>query len=57
VADDPTILALFDGAPQAASAGLTASDQAVLKSVYATEQKSVMQRSQIAQDMVRTIAP
>lgn len=54
--DDPTILTLFDKNPQAASAGLTAWDQAFLMSIYASEQKSVLQRSQIAQDMVRETA-
>jgi hypothetical protein len=56
-ADDPTILTLFDRAPQAASPGLTQWDQAFLKSVYATEPKSVLQRSNIASDMVRQIVP
>ena len=55
--DAPSILTLFDKAPQEASPGMTEWDQAFLKSVYATEQKSVVQRSQIALGMVRDIAP
>jgi hypothetical protein len=55
--DDPTILALFDKAPETASPGLTDWDQAFLKSMYAAEQKSVVARSAIARDMVRNIAP
>jgi hypothetical protein len=53
--DAPTILKLFDGAPQAAPTGMTEWDQAFLKSLYATEQKSKLQRSQVAQAMVREI--
>ncbi len=55
--DAPTILRLFDGAPQAAPTGMTDWDQSFLKSLYATEQKSTLQRSQIARAMVRAIAP
>jgi hypothetical protein len=55
--DDPTILTLFDRPPQTASPGLTQWDQAFLKSVYETQPKSILQRSNIAQDMVRTIVP
>jgi hypothetical protein len=55
--DAPTILALFNGAPQTAPAGITDWDKAFLKSLYATEQKSKVQRSQIAHQMVREIAP
>jgi hypothetical protein len=54
---DPTILALFDTAPQAASAGLTDWDRTFPKAMYAAEQKSVVARSSIAEDMVREIAP
>jgi hypothetical protein len=54
--DDPTILTLFDADPKTASAGLTEWDQAFLKSIYAAEQKSVLERSAIAQEMVRDIA-
>ncbi len=57
LAGDPTILALFDTGPQAASAGLTDWDRAFLKSVYESEQKSVLLRSQLAHDMVAEIAP
>jgi hypothetical protein len=55
--DAPTILKLFDGAPQAVPTGMTEWDQAFLKSLYATEQKSKLQRGQIARSMVREIAP
>jgi hypothetical protein len=55
--DAPTILKLFDGAPQAAPAAMTDWDQAFLKSLYATDQKSKLQRSQIAHQMVHDIAP
>jgi len=57
VAGDPTILTLFDADPQAASPGLTDWDRAFLKSFYAVEQKSVVARSSLAEDMIRTIAP
>jgi hypothetical protein len=53
--DAPTILKLFDGTPQAAPAGMTDWDQAFLKSVYATDQRSNLQRRQIAGAMVRQI--
>jgi hypothetical protein len=55
--DTPTILKLFDGAPTAAPAGLTAWDQAFLASLYTTDQGSRLQRSQIAHSMVRILAP
>ncbi|HUN25939.1 MAG TPA: hypothetical protein VMU67_06480 [Steroidobacteraceae bacterium] len=55
--DVPTILKLFDGTPQAAPAGLSAWDLAFLKSLYATEQRSKVQRALIAQQMVRSIVP
>jgi hypothetical protein len=55
--DAPTILKLFSGAPQAAPAGMSDWDQAYLKSLYATEQRSRLRRSQIARSMVREIAP
>lgn len=54
--DAPTILKLFDGAPQAAPVGMTEWDQTFLKSLYATEQKSMLQRGEIAGDMVHDIA-
>jgi hypothetical protein len=57
LANTPTILKLFDGAPQAAPAGMTDWDQASLKSLYATEQASRLQRSQIAHQIEREIAP
>jgi hypothetical protein len=57
VGDNPSILKLFDAAPQAAPAGLTDWDQAFLKSLYVTDQKSHLQRSQIAREMVREIVP
>jgi hypothetical protein len=55
--DAPTILKLFDAAPQAAPAGMTEWDQSFLKSLYATDQKSHLQRTQIARAMVRDIIP
>jgi hypothetical protein len=55
--DAPTILTLFGGAADAAPAAITVWDQSFLKSLYATEQTSKLQRSQIARDMVRTLAP
>jgi hypothetical protein len=55
--DAPTILTLFNEAPEAAPAGMTDWDQTFLKSLYATDQKSKQQRSQIARQMVREIAP
>lgn len=53
--DTATILKLFDGAPQQAPASLTDWDQAFLKSLYTTDQKMKMQRSQIAHQMVHEI--
>ena len=55
--DAPTILTLFNGAPETAPAGMTDWDQTFLKSLYATDQKSKQQRSQIARSMVRDMAP
>ena len=55
--DAPTILTLFSAAPQAAPTGMTDWDQTFLKSLYATEQTSRLQRGQIARQMVREIAP
>jgi hypothetical protein len=55
--DASTVLKLFDGAPKAAPAGLTDWDQNFLKSLYSTEARSKLQRSQIARSMVREIAP
>ena len=53
----PSILTLFDGPPEAASAGMTDWDRAFLKACYSTEQKLVLQRSEIARGMVASIAP
>lgn len=47
----PTILALFDGRPADAAAGLTTWDAAFLRGVYQTDQASTMQRSTIAQQV------
>jgi hypothetical protein len=55
--DAPTILKLFDDAAQGAPTGMTEWDQTFLKALYATEQKSKLQRSQIAHSMMREIAP
>jgi hypothetical protein len=52
-----SILTLFDGAPKEAPSGTTAWDHTFLKSLYDTEQKSKLQRSQIAHQMVHEIAP
>jgi hypothetical protein len=53
--DAPTILNLFDGAPQAALAGMSGWDQAFVKSLYATEQRVTVQRSELALGMLREI--
>ena len=55
--DAPTILTLFNAAPETASTGLTEWDQTFLKSLYSTERISKQQRGQIARQMVREIAP
>jgi len=44
LADAPTILKLFDGAPQAGPAGMSDWDRAFLKSLYATDARSHAQR-------------
>ncbi len=54
--DAPSILKLFDAAPQTAPAGATDWDLAFLKSLYTTEQKSKLQRRLIANGMVRDLA-
>jgi len=54
--DAPTILTLFDRTPQSAAAGMTDWDRAFLKAWYASEQKSKLQRSEIALEMVHDIA-
>jgi hypothetical protein len=55
LADAPTILRLFGGVPQEAPAGMTEWDRAYLKSLYATEQSSKVQRDLIAKGMLREI--
>jgi hypothetical protein len=55
--DSPSILKLFSGTPQAASAGMTDWDEAFLKALYDTDQRINKQRGQIARDMVRVLAP
>jgi hypothetical protein len=55
--DAATILRLFAGTPQQAPAGMTDWDRAFLKSLYATDQKMKLQRSQIAHQMVHDIDP
>ena len=55
--DAPTILTLFNRPAREASAGITEWDQAFLKAVYSTDQKSVVQKSEIASDMMRVIVP
>ena len=55
--NDPTILTLFDKAPDGASPGMTDWDRSFLKSMYSTEQKSVLQRSEMALQMVHDISP
>jgi len=52
VGEAPTILKLFDGKPEA-PAGMSNWDRSFLKSLYVTEQKSKLQRSQIAGEMQR----
>jgi len=53
--DAPTILQLFADASDVAPAGLSAWDRAFLRSLYATEQRSQLQRGEIARAMVREI--
>jgi len=55
--NDPSILTLFDAAPQSASAGLTPWDQAFLRAVYTTQQKSMLLRTAIVDGMVDIVAP
>jgi hypothetical protein len=55
LSDAPTILRLFDGAPQAALPGMSDWDQAFVKSLYATEQTVTVQRGEIARGMLREI--
>jgi hypothetical protein len=53
----PTILTLFSRPPGTAPPGMSDWDRNFLKSLYDTEQKSRLQRSQIAHQMVREILP
>jgi hypothetical protein len=53
----PTILHLFDMTGEASPQGLNDWDQALLKSLYTTDQKSVMQLSQIETRMLQSVAP
>jgi hypothetical protein len=55
LSDAPTILRLFDGAPQAALPGMSDWDQAFVKSLYATEPSVTVQKSEIARDMLLEI--
>jgi hypothetical protein len=52
-----TILKLFDGQPQAAPAAMSEWDQALLRSLYATNEESKQQRGQMARQMLDTIVP
>jgi hypothetical protein len=54
--DAASVLKLSDGGSQYASSGFTEWDQAFLTSVYATDQRSRLQRHQIARRMVRELA-
>lgn len=51
--DAPSILKLFDGAPEAAPPGMTDWDQAFLKFLYATDPQLKVQKRLIAHDMAR----
>jgi hypothetical protein len=56
--DAPTILKLFDGgSPENALPGMSTWDEAFLKSLYTTEQKSRLQRQSMARVIVDEIAP
>jgi hypothetical protein len=55
LSDAPTILRLFDGAPQAAPARMSDWDQAFVKSLYAAEQRVTVQKSEIARGMLSEI--
>lgn len=55
VGDAPTILKLFDGAPQDVPEGMTDWDRAFLKSLYATDSTSKGQRGQIAHSIVHDV--
>ena len=51
----PTILRLFEGAPQAAPPGMSDWDRAFIKSLYASEARLTVQKSEIARAMLREI--
>ncbi len=53
--DAPTILKLFDGAPQTALPAMSEWDQAFLRSLYAVDQTIKVQQGEIALDMVRDL--
>jgi hypothetical protein len=53
LADAPSILKLFEGDPQSAPRGASDWDAAFLKALYVTEQKSRLQQTLIAREMVR----
>ena len=55
LSDAPTILRLFDGAPQAAPSAMSDWDQAFVKAVYATGQTATAQKSEVALSMLREI--
>jgi hypothetical protein len=55
LSDAPSILSLFDDAPQAAPPRMSDWDHAFLKSLYATQQVVTVQKSEIALEMVREI--
>jgi hypothetical protein len=55
LSDAPTILRLFDGAPQAALPRMSDWDQALVESLYATEQAVTVQKSEIALGVLRQI--
>jgi hypothetical protein len=56
LADAPSILRLFDGDPHTAPDGVSEWDQAFLKALYVTEQKSKLQETLVVREMVREIA-
>jgi hypothetical protein len=53
--DAPTILKLFDGAPQDAPEGMSEWDMAFLKSLYSTAQTSKGQRNEIAHTVAHAV--
>lgn len=55
LSDAPTILRLFDGAPQAALPRMSDWDQALVESLYATEQAVAVQKGEIALGVLRQI--